>query len=585
MRTRHLMPLSTQLRTVHLPVASFLAMTLATCLSMSSPLAAQTVGGEWTTLHQFDGPNRREQMGFSVAGAGDVNGDGHPDMVFGVFGFMVGNKAYVRSGLDGRLLWELFPEPTFSGQFGYSVAGAGDVNADGFADLIVGAPESDGQNGTYQTGSAYVFSGLDGSLLHRFDGEGRSNYFGVSTAGAGDVNQDSYSDLIVGAIGTNPNGGLSVGSAYVYSGFDGSLLFQFDGSASGDSFGGAVAGNADINGDLYPDLIVGARGTSGGGQDRAGSAFVYSGFDGSVLLQFHGPDVGSQLGTSVAFAGDVNRDGTPDLIIGAWGVGPAGSYSGSAFVYSGVDGSLLYEFFGISESDNFGYSVDGAGDVDRDGYADLIIGAFDVKTPGGISGAGSAYVFSGGDGGLLFSITAPEGDTRLGLSVAGAGDMNGDGFPEMLVGAPKDDPGGRPEAGSVHVIGIDPFLTTNAEALSATNGTHLILSVDFPATEGGYSYALLLSATGAGPTNLNGVDIPLTADTLFNRMLTGWAPPVLPNAFGTLDLNGDADVLAVSHPYLTPFIGQTYYAAAVSYDPVGLVPRLSSVVRSVVIVP
>ncbi len=544
-------------------------------LGLPTSIAAQTVGGEWTTFHRIDGPMTREKIGWSVAGAGDVNKDGHPDVVIGVSAFNrdKGNKAYVRSGLDGRLLWELYPDPTYGGNFGESVAAAGDVNADGYADLIVGANESNSRNGIYQAGSAYVFSGLDGSTLYRFDGEARGERFGTSTAGAGDVNQDGYADFIVGASG----------SAYVYSGIDGSRLFHFDGSSISSSFGTSVSGSEDINGDHFPDLVVGATGSSISGNSRAGSAFVYSGFDGSVLLQFHGPAAYSELGSSVSYAGDVNLDGTPDLIIGAWAWW---GYTGSAYVFSGVDGSLLHEFFGEATHNTFGLSVDGAGDVDLDGYPDLIIGAKDANGPGGATyDSGSAYVYSGRDGGLLFRLDGEENSVDLGFSVAGVGDLDGDGYPEMLVGAPRTAPGGRYNAGSVFVIGIDPFLTANAEALSAMNGVHLKLSLDFPATESGSSYAVLLSATGTGPTNLNGVDIPLTADTMFNRMLTGWAPPVLPNAFGTLDLNGDATVYAVSHRYLTPYVGQTYYAAAVSFDPVSLVPRLSSVVRSVLIVP
>ncbi len=570
-----------KLRTIPLPVVSFLAMTLATCVSMSNPLAAQTVGGEWTTFHQIDGPGQG-LLGRSVSGAGDVNGDGRPDVILGAPGR---NTAFVYSGADWSLLWELRPGQFYFGRFGHSVDGAGDVNADGYDDLIVGAPDSDTPVGTSDAGSVYVFSGLDGSLLYRFDGSERGDAFGHSVGGAGDVNRDGNDDLVLGAPAADLGGGFAAGSAVVYSGFDGSLLYQFDGPVEFDQLGISVAGSVDFNDDLFPDLIVGAPGSQNGTNTAAGSAFVYSGFDGSLLLQFRGPADFYRLGISVAVAGDVNLDGNSDLIFGAWGLGPGGNFSGSAFVYSGVDGSLLFEFGGSSKSDAFGYSVDGAGDVDGDGYPDFLIGAFGVDMPGGLFNAGSAFVYSGRNGELIFGFSGKAFGDDLGFSVAGIGDLDGDGFPEMLVGAPRADPGGRPGGGSVYVIGIDPFLTTDAEALSATNGAYVNLSLNFPATEGGSSYAVLLSATGTGPINLNGVDIPLTADTMFNRMLTGWAPPVLPNAFGTLDLNGDATVYAVSHPYLTPFIGQIYYAAAVSFDPVSLVPRLSSVVRSVVIVP
>ncbi len=564
-----------------LRVAPILAIALGLYMSMSNPLSAQTVGGEWTTFHHFDGPGQG-QLGHSVSEAGDVNGDGWVDVILGAPGR---NTAFVHSGKDWSLLYKLRPDTFFYGRFGFSVAGAGDVNADGYSDLIVGAPESTSRVGTLQAGSAYVFSGRDGSLLYRFDGAQKSDGLGHSVGYAGDVNPDGFADMIVGVPAADPGGLSAAGSAFVYSGLDGNQLFQFDGLVDFDFFGISVAGSVDINGDGSPDLIVGAKGSRNGTNTAAGSAFVFSGIDGSTLLQFRGPAKDYHLGISVDNAGDVNLDGNPDLIFGAHGLGPGGAYSGSAFVHSGSDGSLLFEFGGTSSFDFFGFTVAGAGDVDRDGYPDFIIGAREEDEPGGKFLAGAAYVYSGRDGGLLFRLAGEAFGDQLGWAVAGIGDLDGDGFPEMLVGAPTAYPGGKPIAGSVYVIGIDPFLTADAEALSATNGAHMNLSLDFPATEGNFPYALLLSATGTGPTNLNGVDIPLTADTLFNRMLTGWSPPVLPNAFGTLDLNGDADVLAVSHAYLTPFIGLTYYAAAVSYDPVSLIPRLSSVVRSVVIVP
>ena len=138
--------------------------------------------------------------------------------------------------------------------FGISVSGAGDVNGDGFADLIVGDQEDD-NNGT-RSGSARVLSGVDGSVLYNFDGDSADDRLGSSVSGAGDVNGDGFADLIVGAY-LDDNNGVSSGSAKVYSGIDGSVLYTFYGDSSGDLFGYSVSGAGDVNGDGKPDLIVG----------------------------------------------------------------------------------------------------------------------------------------------------------------------------------------------------------------------------------------------------------------------------------------------------------------------------------------
>ena len=160
----------------------------------------------------------------------------------------------------------------------------------------------------------------------------------------------------------------------VYSGIDGNVLYTFDGDDADDLFGVSVSGAGDVNGDGFADLVVGAPGDSNNGTD-SGSARVYSGIDGNVLYTFNGDDAGDQLGISVSGAGDVNGDGFADLIVGANRDNNNGSVSGSARVYSGIDGNVLYTFDGDDAGDQLGISVSGAGDVNGDGFADLIVGA------------------------------------------------------------------------------------------------------------------------------------------------------------------------------------------------------------------
>ena len=243
--------------------------------------------------------------------------------------------------------------------FGRSVSGAGDVNGDGLTDLIVGWPDN-----------ARVFSGSDGSVLHNFVNDPINLFFGNSVSGAGDVNSDGFADLIVGDVRDN----FTNGSALVYSGSDGSVLYKFDGATS-DRLGHSVSGAGDVNGDGFADLIVGIR-------TAPSSARVFSGSDGSVLYNFS-VSPGDQFGESVSGAGDVNGDGFDDMIVGARLADNNGPTSGSAHVFSGVDGSVLYTFDGDSAGDQFGHSVSSAGDVNGDGLADLVVGA---------SNGGQSYV-------------------------------------------------------------------------------------------------------------------------------------------------------------------------------------------------
>ena len=202
-------------------------------------------------------------------------------------------------------------------------------------------------------GSAFVYSGADGSLLYQKNGAAENDDFGFSVSMLGDVNGDGRVEFIVGAQGADPGGQSSAGSAYVYSGADGSLLHQKDGAAAGDIFGVSVSTAWDVNGDGKADFIVGANGADPPpfGIFNAGSAYVYSGADGSLLHHTNGEGVGYHFGGSVS-AGkikpgpvdDVNGDGIADFTVGASWASPGGrEQAGSAYVYSGADGSPLYQ--------------------------------------------------------------------------------------------------------------------------------------------------------------------------------------------------------------------------------------------------
>ena len=415
----------------------------------------------WELLWTFTGAAAGDYFGYSVSGAGDVNNDGYDDLIVGAdwndAGGSNAGRAYVYSGQTGALLWT-FTGAAAGDYFGHSVSGAGDVNNDGYDDLIVGAHWNDA--GGTDAGRAYVYSGQTGALLWTFTGEAAGDRFGVSVSGAGDVNNDGYEDLMVGAY-TNDAGGIWAGRAYVYSGQTGALLWTFTGEAAADNFGNSVSGAGDVNSDGYDDLIVGAWLNDAGGAS-AGRAYVYSGQTGVLLWTFTSEAAGDSFGVSVSGAGDVNNDGYDDLIVGAYGNDAGGDDAGRAYVYSGQNGALLRTFTGAAAGDHFGVSVSGAGDVNNDGYADLIVGA-QYNSAGGTN-AGRAYVYSGRSGTLLCTFTGEAAYDCFGLSVSGAGDVNNDGYDDLIVGAYLNDAGGA-DAGRAYVYSCqveEPYILGDA---------------------------------------------------------------------------------------------------------------------------
>jgi len=360
----------------------------------------------------------------SIAALGDVDQDGTPDYAVGSSQAAGGyGRVIVYSGLTGAALRVLQGEAV-GDRFGISVAGAGDADGDGVPDLAVGAFWNDA--GGNDAGRAYVFSGADGSPLYTFTGA-TGNALGFAVDGAGDVDLDGYGDVVVGAIGYA--GGT--GRATVFSGFDGSVLHTFTGSASPGNFGQAVAGAGDVDGDGHADVIVGAPWTGGGMQ--IGEATVFSGATGSALFQWSGGSNFGGFGFAVDGAGDVDADGFDDLIVGQPYWDPCCGDNGAVHVYSGKSGQELFagQLFG-SFNANFGFSVAGAGDVNADGHADFLVGA---PLDGYPSARGRVELRDGQTGAVLASYAGQPLASALGYDVAGAGDLDGDGRDDVFAGA------------------------------------------------------------------------------------------------------------------------------------------------------
>ena len=382
----------------------------------------------------------------------DLNGDGFADVVVGAASANVGiGQVYIYLGSAAGLS---AANPTvLSGQgmgndfFGTSVASAGDVNGDGYGDLIIGAHYAAG------TGQAYIYlGGANGIAANQQPAtltgpDGNHGEFGISVSSAGDVNGDGYADVVVGADEVVDNRGR----AYIYlGGASGVAATQSpvvltgpDGvggpGAPDGYFGHNVASAGDVNGDGFGDLIVGAQGVP-----RAyvyyGSASGVSATAPPVTLSPPGGN-GVSFGQSATCAGDLNGDGYADVIVGDASVN---GFDGRAYVYWGSSGGIsatqppLVLATTQGSGGDFGGSVSSAGDIDGDGYADLIIGANAVGND-----AGQAYVFFGGASASM-AITQPVVLTGLtgvpggfGAPVAGAGDIDGDGFADLMVSAPR----------------------------------------------------------------------------------------------------------------------------------------------------
>ena len=475
---------------------------------------------------RLDGIDAGDSSGRSVASAGDVNGDGFADLIIGALradpgGDDEAGASYVVFGrasgfatsldlatLDGTNGFRLDGIDAFD-RSGASVASAGDVNGDGFADILIGAYGGD-PGGDSDSGESYVVFGkasgfavsldlaaLDGTNGFRLDGIDADDRSGFSVASAGDVNGDGFGDIMIGAFLADNAAGESYVVFGKASGFaasvdlaalDGTNGFRLDDIDAHDRSGFSVASAGDVNGDGFADILVGAP----DGDSYAGESYVLfgkaSGFasainlatlDGTNGFRLDGIDAHDHSGSSVSSAGDVNGDGFADILVGA----PGGdSYAGESYVVFGkaagfasainlatLDGTNGFRLDGIDADDQSGFSVASAGDVNGDGFADVIIGAFGAD-PGGDGVAGESYVVFGKASGFAanldlatldgtngFRLDGIDPNDRSGRSVASAGDINGDGFDDIIIGASYGDPGGDSNAGESYVVfGLKP---------------------------------------------------------------------------------------------------------------------------------
>ena len=525
--------------------------------------------GEPETIHS--------DSGFSVSTAGDVNGDGYTDIIIGDYGHnnTVGCSYVVFGGsnIDSQ---DLLPLANLNGTNGFKLDGeathdysglsvntAGDINGDGYADIIIGAY---GYNNSVGVGRSYVIFGgrnvgsqgllplasLNGTNGFKLDGEPRSAS-GYSVSTAGDMNGDGYADIIIGAYGYNNDvgrsyvifGGSKVGSQGLLplASLNGPNGFKLDGEASGLS-GSSVSTAGDMNGDGYTDVIIGAKGYNGNvgrsyvifGGSKVGSQGLLplASLNGTNGFKLDGEASSGLSGSSVSTAGDINGDGYTDVIIGANGynnnVGRSyvifgGSKVGSQGLLplaslNGINGFKLDD---EAINDVSGHSVSTTGDINGDGYADIIIGV-----NGHNKGVGRSYVVFGGrnvgNQGLLplaslngsngFKLDG-EASSQSGSSVSTAGDINGDSYADILIGAPGYDIAGR----SYAILGSSPdFALVNNQLTIHQTQTVLLTANDLNTTNHPYSASgLWFTVSACQHGYFSTIDVPTQPIARFNQ--------------------------------------------------------------------
>jgi hypothetical protein len=362
---------------------------------------------DWSDL----GEAAYDNFGTSLAGVGDVNSDGYDDIIIGAplndGAASNAGETYVYFGSATGP--STTPDWSDQGEaagdyFGFSVDGAGDVNGDGYDDIIIGAHYNDGT--LSNQGEAYVYYGSPtgpGATPNWTEpGEAASDYFGYSVAGVGDVNNDGYDDVLIGAP-YNDGAASNAGEIYIYrgtaSGLNTAPIWSEQGEAANNNFGISLASAGDVNADSFADIIVGTPYYIDGGSST-GKAYVYHG---SVNFPGTTPDwtdtgeaSSDYYAQSVSGMGDLDKDGYDDIAIGAYANDDGGSNSGKVYLHTGSSNGAGTNPYWVSQgkasSDYFGFDVSAAGDVDSDGYADILIGAYGVDLAG--TDTGKAYLYS-----------------------------------------------------------------------------------------------------------------------------------------------------------------------------------------------
>jgi FG-GAP-like repeat/FG-GAP repeat len=427
-----------------------------------------------------------------IAFVGDLDGDGCDDLLTGMNDWQQGTLRHFRvySGADGSMLREWIIGGPLGAQ-AWSCSPAGDVDGDGVPDVVLGGRDE-------AESSVRVMSGADGSEIWKWLPLS-TGQLGREVRGGGDVDGDGVPDVIA----RENDASTGESNVYVYSGATGLIIHQFLNSTNWPSwhrsFGRSLEFAGDLNGDGCDEIIVGDRDSYTQGV-KVGAATVFSGADGSELFVFPGSQVHGHFGDTVASPGDMNGDGVPEIAVGTPKYSGLADETGLVHVYSGLDGALLHEFEGAVSFGDFGFWIAAAGDVNGDSRGDLVVfGDLDVN------GELMCRVYSGADGTV---ITTQSGSrtSGYGKAIAGAGDSNGDGWPDFAVSAPKADA----NTGSIFIYPGSPVL--NVEPLIA--GQNGRFEVEFFASASLTWLAYSTIGAGSFPLPQLGIDLDLASPAL-----------------------------------------------------------------------
>jgi len=431
------------------------------------------------------GDTANGSAGFALESAGDFDGDGTEDMIIGAWetdtsGTSSTGKTFIVLGpvTSGSLAGAdlAFDSSSINGYSGRSVAGLGDLDGDGFDEIAIGADGKDRALDDQDLGIVYVIYGpttgshgvQDSDAL--LWGDAAGDQAGYALASAGDVDDDGVPDLGVGSYGADGAGSGAGAVTLILGPISGEQTlseagYTLNGESSGDDAGIAVDGAGDVDGDGYDDLVVGAPDDDDGGSDSGAVYLVLGPVTGpgdlvDAAVKLSGVNSSDHAGTSVAGVGDTDGDGYADFLVGVPDSDFGASNAGAGFLVLGpvtTSGDLSSSdaaLIGENSSDDLGTRVDGVGDLNADGRDDFVVSA-PYHDAGG-SSSGAAYLVFGP---LVGIVDAGEADLKLvGESAsdvvggaAGLGDQDGDGYRELLVGAPGDDDGGT-DAGAAYVI-------------------------------------------------------------------------------------------------------------------------------------
>jgi hypothetical protein len=513
----------------HLTLAGRRALRLAPLAALVGAASAQEL------LHRWEIPIVVNTSFVASEGVGDVDGDGFDDIAYGARLDTNGRgRVDVRSGRSGALLGTL--TGAFNHEnFGQRIVALGDVDQDGFADFAVSAPGVD--SGGNNAGRVAVFHGPHLTPGLTIDGAAGER-LGLLLEAAGDVDADGVTDIAEGTDLGSPR-------LRLYSGATGALLREIPNMPFDWSFAHSFAGIGDVDGDGHGEVAVGIPGANPIGPPASqsyGAVQVRSGATGAVLRTILHPPGERGFGTTVAAGGDIDGDGIPDVLVGSPNVPlpPASYIRGKVFAYSGRDGSLLHELRNADTLSSFGEVLAGIGDLDADGFADIAAGSSRedfASLPVG-EPQGGVQVFSGASGALLLDLRPQAPGEVMGLTLRSAGDVNADGYPDLVVGSI------RPGLESVQVFGR-----------STVRGTPYCLGQVHSAGD-----RARLTATSSSGFSVTANDVTLEVSTLppdvLGYFMVGREQGIVPGA------GGGQGTLCIAGPNFGRYAGQVLSSGA-----------------------